>query len=38
MMADLIYQLEDTNISKRKLRENANKYKNYNMIVMGIHI
>ena len=35
IMADLIYQLEDPNISKRKLREYDNKYKNCNMIVMG---
>ena len=35
MMADLIYQLEDPNISKKKLREYANNYKNCNMIVLG---
>jgi len=35
MMADLIYQLEDPNISKKKLRGYAEKYKNCNMIIMG---
>lgn len=35
MMADLIYQLEDPNISKKKLRDYAYNYKNCNMIVLG---